>query len=66
MKLNASTILTLLGWLALAVWTVSRLNTIQEYQERALTEIKVSLDKIQARIDMHVDQSNTAGPVRPR
>jgi len=62
MKLNASTItiaLSLIGWLVSAVWIVSRLNTIQEYQERMLT-------KIEARIDMHIDQSNAQGPVRPR
>ncbi len=60
MKLNASAItiaLCLLGWLVSAVWIVSRLNTIQEYQERMLT-------KIETRIDMHIDQSE--GPPRPR
>ncbi len=60
MKLNATLItiaLALIGWLVSAVWIVSRLNAIQEYQERMLT-------KIEARIDMHIDQQE--GPPRPR
>jgi hypothetical protein len=50
-------IVNLAGWLAVSAWNVSRINTIQKYQELMIDKMDIRIDRIETRIIEHIEKT---------